>query len=806
MNAKTTLRISGMHCAACASGLESDLKQLPGIKQASVNIATEKAVVEYDPAFLSEKDLRKSVEKAGFQVVFNEVTLGLIGMHCATCALTIESALQATPGVVSAAVNLAGETARVVYNPEMVSTSWLKKTVEKAGFQAVVRGSAAADTEKLARDREARSLKIRVILSFILAIPTFILMLVSPFDMTVTNWVVLALATPVQFVIGAQFYVGAFKALRNRRAGMDTLIALGTSSAYFYSLLVVLGVLSGAVYFDSAALIISIILLGRWFEARAKGRTSQAIKKLIGLQAKTAGIILNGVETQVPVEDVAVDNIVVVRPGEKIPVDGVIIQGSASVDQSMLTGEALPVEKKVGDTIIGATLNINGFFQFRATKVGQDTALAQIVKLVENAQGSKAPIQRLADKVAAIFVPVVLAIAFLTFLSWYLALSLGWYQVNAGAFIFALTAFIAVLVIACPCALGLATPTAIMVGTGKGAQNGILFKSAEALELACRVKTVVFDKTGTLTQGQPVLTDVSPVAGISETQLLSLAAAVEKGSEHPLGLAIVQAAASQKLVLSTALTEFEAVSGQGLRAKLDSKDVLLGNRQFMQENAIDLSPLTNEIDQLEQQGKTVITVAEDGRFVGLLAVADTLKATSAQAVSRLQSLGLRVVMITGDNRRTAEAIAGQAGIKEILAEVLPQDKAAEIKKLQSGGLVAMVGDGINDAPALAQADVGIALGSGTDIALETGEIVLVKNDLNDVVKAIELSRYTLRKIKQNLFWAFIYNSLGIPIAAGVLYPLIGLQLNPVIAAAAMGFSSISVVSNSLWMNRYKMRS
>ena len=805
MTKQTTLRIKGMHCASCAAGIESDLKQLQGIKQAAVNIATEKAVVEYDPALLSDKDLQKTIEKAGFQVVFNEATLGLIGMHCASCALTIEKVLQETPGVVTATVNLARETASVIYNPELVTESLLKKTVERAGYQAVVRGSGAADSEKLARQKESRNLKIKVIVSFMLAVPIVVLMLRKSDDMMVTNWVVLGLATPVQFVIGAQFYVGAFKALLNRRAGMDTLIALGTSSAYFYSLLVVLGVLQGAVYFDSAALIISIILLGRWLEARAKGRTSEAIKKLIGLQAKTASIILNGAETQIPVEDVAVDNVVVVRPGEKIPVDGIIVEGSSSVDESMLTGESLPVEKKSGDPVIGATLNINGYFKFRAAKVGQDTALAQIVKLVETAQGSKAPIQRLADKVAGVFVPVVLIIAVLTFLGWYFALSLGWYSVHDEAFIFALTAFIAVLVIACPCALGLATPTAIMVGTGKGAQNGILFKNAEALELAYRVKTVVFDKTGTLTKGKPVVTEIVPANGFSEAELLSAAAAVERGSEHPLGMAIVQAAENRKITLDVNLDEFEAVSGRGIRAKLSGKEVLLGNRLYMQEKGIVIGTMANEIDRLEQQGKTVMSVGVDSRMAGLIAVADTLKETSGKAVSRLQSLGIRVVMITGDNRRTAEAIAGQVGIKEVLAEVLPQDKAAEIKKLQSSGVVAMVGDGINDAPALVQADVGIALGSGTDIAMETGDIILVKNDLNDVVKAIELSRYTIRKIKQNLFWAFIYNSLGIPIAAGVLYPLTGLQLNPVIAAAAMGFSSISVVSNSLLMNRYKMQ-
>jgi len=716
-----------MHCAACAAGLESDLKKLPGIQSAAVNIATEKAAVEYDPTVLSQRDLQKAVERAGFQAVL--------------------------PG--------------------------------------------ASDTEKLARQKESADLRLRVIISFTLAVPTFVLMVIPFPDMGIINWVALALATPVQFIIGAQFYSGAFKALRNGRASMDTLIALGTSAAYIYSLLVVLGVLEGKLYFDSAALIISIILLGRWLEARAKGHTSEAIKKLAGLQAKTAGIILNGVEIQIPVEEVAVDNIVVVRPGEKIAVDGLIVEGYSSLDESMLTGESLPVEKKVGDLVTGATLNINGYFKFRATRVGEDTALAQIIKLVEAAQGSKAPIQRLADKVAGVFVPVVLAIALLTFL--------GWYLLGAQSFIFALTAFIAVLVIACPCALGLATPAAIMVGTGKGAQNGILFKNAEALETACRVKTLVFDKTGTLTQGRPLVTDIVTAAGFAEAELLTVAAGVEKGSEHPLGKAILEEAHKRQLIIRASPEQFEAIAGRGIRAVLEGREVLLGNRNLMLENGLAVQALEKESDRLERQGKTVLWAASQRQPVGLIALADTLKESSGQAVSRLREMGIRVIMITGDNRRTAEAIGGQAGISEILAEVLPQDKAAEIKKLQAAGVVAMVGDGINDAPALAQADMGIAMGSGTDIALETGDIVLVKNDLRDVVKAIELSRYTLRKIKQNLFWAFIYNSLGIPIAAGVLYPFTALQLNPVIAAAAMGFSSISVLSNSLWMNRYKMQ-
>jgi P-type Cu+ transporter len=798
MAKQTTLKITGMHCASCAMSVEKALQSTAGVSRANVNLATEKATVEYDPALASEESLKKAIENSGFGVNIRTATLGLIGMHCATCAMTIEKALKETEGVLSASVNLAAETASIQYNPEVSGIPSLKKVVERAGFQAVSREADSGDTEKDARQHEARRLKFLVILSFALAIPTFILSMVSPFDMMTTDWIMLGLATPVQFYVGSQFYIGAFKALRNGRANMDSLIALGTSAAYLYSFLVLLNIFAGAVYFDSAALIISIILLGRWFEARAKGRTSEAIKKLIGLQPKTANVILNGQETQILIDEVEVGNIVVVRPGEKIPVDGVIIEGSSTVDESMLTGESIPVEKMKGDKVIGAAINKNGYFKFEAAKVGKDTALAQIIRLVEQAQGSKAPIQRLADTVAGIFVPTVMAIALVTFLIWFF--------LGGQTFIFALTAFIAVLVIACPCALGLATPTAIMVGTGKGAQNGILIKSAGALERTYRVTTIVFDKTGTLTKGKPAVTDVISTNGLAESAVLHLAASIEKGSEHPLASAVLEAAAKYPDTLSSP-QEFEAINGKGVVAKVDSKEVLLGNRMLMRDHSISIQSFEEKVSKLENEGKTVILLVVEKRLEGIIAVADTLKDQAIAAVSRLQKMGIRTVMITGDNQRTAKAIADKVGISSVLAEVLPEDKAEEIKKLQvDGQITAMVGDGINDAPALAQADIGIAMGGGTDIAMETGDIVLVRDDLRDVVEAIKLSRYTIRKIKQNLFWAFIYNSIGIPVAAGVLYPLIGLQLNPIIAAAAMGFSSISVVSNSLLMNRYKMGS
>jgi P-type Cu+ transporter len=790
----TTLRITGMHCASCAANTESALKGLKGVSKAAVNIATEKATVEFDPVIVDEQRLKKVVEDAGFGVALSEANLGILGMHCASCVKVLEDALNQTPGVFSAVVNLASESALIIYNPEVVTLGELKKVVIKAGYKAVDKGAGAVDQEKAAREKESRTLKLRVISSFALSIPTFILMLVSPFSMDVTHWILLGLTVPVQFIIGAPFYAGTFKALRNLRANMDTLIAVGTSAAFIYSLLVTLHIFSGEVYYDSAGLIISIILLGRWMEARAKGRTSESIKKLIGLQAKTATIILNGEEKQIPIDEVESGQIVVVKPGEKIPVDGVIVEGYSAVDESMLTGESLPAEKKAGDQVIGATLNKTGYFKFKATKVGAETALAQIIRLVETAQGSKAPIQRLADTIAGFFVPAVMGVALVTFLLWFF--------LGGQTFIFSLTCFIAVMVIACPCALGLATPTAIMVGTGKGAQNGILIKSAGALERAYKINTIVFDKTGTLTRGRPAVTDVLVFNEWSREAVLRLAAAVEKGSEHPLGTAIMEAAEKMEL---PAPQEFEAMSGLGVVARVEGKNILLGNRSLMQQNGLSMAASEGRISALELEGKTVILMTVDKEPAAIIAVADTLKEKATEAITQLQTIGIRTLMITGDNRRTAEAIAQKVGIKTVLAEVMPQDKAAEIRKLQeSGYIIAMVGDGINDAPALAQADIGMALGSGTDVAMETGDIVLVKDDLRDVVQAIKLSRYTIRKIRQNLFWAFIYNTIGIPIAAGVLYPLWGIQLNPIIAAAAMGFSSISVVTNSLLMTRYKM--
>jgi len=792
-----SMAITGMTCVTCAGTVEQALAALPGVVTASVNLASEKAAVEYDPQTIDVASLVRAVEDAGYGAVTDTVSLAIIGMHCATCALTIEDALKVADGVITADVNLAAEKATVHYNPEVTSVARLKRLVAEAGYQAISEDTQDQDVERQARERQARQLKYRVIFSFALAIPIFILSMFPPLTPAVNNWVLLALATPVQFFVGWQFYVGTYRALRNKRANMDTLIALGTSAAFTYSLLVMLlpEVFTGHVYFDTAAMIISIILLGRYFEARAKGKTSEAIKKLIGLQPRMARVIIDGDEQEVPIDDVAVNDIVVVRPGERIPVDGVVTEGSSAVDESMLTGESIPVEKQPGAQVVGATINKTGYFRFRATKVGKDTALAQIIRLVEQAQGSKAPIQRLADTVAGYFVPIVMGIAVITLLAWYF--------LGGQPFVFALTAFIAVLVIACPCALGLATPTAIMVGTGKGAQSGILFKSAAALERAYRVQTIVFDKTGTLTEGKPVVTDTITLDELASGEVLRLAAIAEKGSEHPLGEAIVEAARSDNQDLPDP-EGFQALSGRGILARVQGREVLLGNRGLMQEQGMATGPVEDNLTALENEGKTVMLVAVDNKLSGMIAVADTLKDSAGEAISRLHQMGVETVMITGDNQRTAGAVARRAGITQVLAEVLPEDKAREIQQLQAKGkLVAMVGDGINDAPALAQADIGIALGSGTDVAMETGDVVLVKNDLTDVVEAIRLSRYTLRKIKQNLFWAFFYNIIGIPIAAGVLYPLLGLLLSPIIAAAAMGFSSVSVVTNSLLMNRYR---
>lgn len=795
---RISLQITGMTCATCAGAVEQSLSQLPGVSRAQVNLASEKATVEYAPSQVTAKDLIQAVEDAGYSVAIGEAVFDITGMTCATCAQNVESALSSLDGVFSASVNLASEKAYVRYNPGEVTISGLKRAVRDAGYGAVEADGKAGDRERQARDREQRRLVLLLVMSFSLSIPVFVLSMVMPFGSRADNWLLLGLTTPVQILVGWRFYAGSYRALRNRRANMDVLVALGTTAAYLYSLLVTVmpGTFEGDVYFDTAALIISIVLLGRFLEARAKGRASEAIKRLMGLRPRTASVIVDGAETQVPVEDVEVGQLVLVRPGEKIPVDGTVIEGSSAVDESMLTGEPMPVDKKPGDEVVGATINRDGLLKFRASRVGRDTALSQIIRLVEQAQGSKAPIQRLADSVAAVFVPAVVSIALVTFLAWF--------GVIGKPFVFALEAAISVLVIACPCALGLATPTAIMVGTGKGAQNGILVKSAASLEQAHRLQTVAFDKTGTLTRGTPAVTDVVALAEAGRGDLLGLAASAEKGSEHPAGQAIV--AAARKEGQEPADPEsFQALGGRGVTARVHGREVLLGNRILMSENGVPLDLAEEKIAGLEDQGKTVMIMAIDRKPAGLMAVADTLRDEAAEAIREIHGMGLETVMITGDNRRTAEAIAGQIGIKRVLAQVLPDDKAREVRRLQEGGrLVAMVGDGINDAPALAQANVGMALGGGTDVAMESGEVVLVRNDLRDVAEAIRLSRYTIRKVKQNLFWAFAYNVVGIPIAAGLLYPWTGTLLNPAIAAAAMALSSVSVVTNSLLMNRYRV--
>jgi len=733
------------------------------------------------------------------------ITIPILGMHCASCAQKIESTLKKLDGIIKANVNFATEKATIEFDETLINENEINNAIEQLGYKVireVDHEAEAIDKEKEAKEKEIRTLKFLFIFSLLLSIPIFLIAM--PFEwlnieIPYKNIILLLLATPVQFIVGYRFYRGAFSALKAKTANMDTLIAIGTSAAYFYSLFVVFfpNILGNNTYFETSAIIITFIILGKWLEAVTKGKASEAIKKLIGLQPKTAIVIRNGKEIEIPIKDVVVGDIIVVKPGQKIPVDGIVIDGISSVDESMITGESIPVEKKKGDTVIGATINKHGSFKFKATKVGKDTVLNQIIKLVEEAQASKAPIQRLADKVSSYFVPAVIIIAILAFISWYFILG--------QSFIFSLSIFIAVLIIACPCALGLATPTAIMVGTGKGAENGILIKGAEALENAHKLTTIVFDKTGTLTEGKPIITDILAVDKLNKKEILKYAAISEKRSEHPLAEAIVNKAKEEKMKIPDA-EFFEAIPGYGIIAKYNKNEILFGNRNLMKKYKIKIETFEEKISNLENEGKTVMILAINKKVTGLVAVADTLKEFSKQAVQKLNKMGKEVIMITGDNKRTANAIARQLGIDYVLAEVLPKDKEKEISKLQKKGkIVAMVGDGINDAPALAKADIGIAIGAGTDVALETGQIVLVKNDLRDVVTAIDLSNYTIKKIKQNLFWAFFYNSIGIPIAAGLLYPFTGFLLNPVIAGIAMVFSSVSVVSNSLLIKRYNLK-
>jgi Cu+-exporting ATPase len=812
---KASIHITGMTCTTCAGTIEKGLAETPGVEQVEVNFASEKAAVEYDPSRVDLAKIKSTISQLGYGTATKKSVFPVSGMTCASCVARVEQALLSLPGVISANVNLASEKATVEYI-EGTAIADLRRAVQEAGYSLGSEAETLADVNTAAR-QEIRSLRNRLVLAVVLA-ATIMLLMWTPVFFTGNAYLLWALATPVQFWAGWRFYRGAWGALRHRTADMNTLIAVGTSAAYLYSMVAVLfpGIFTGGglepdLYFDTSATIIALILLGRFLEARARGQTSEAIKKLIGMQPKTALVIRNGEEKVIPVEEVQVGDLIMVRPGGRVAVDGIIRQGYSSIDESMITGESIAVEKKVGDEVIGATINKTGSFQFEATKVGKDTTLAQIIRLIEEAQGSKAPVQRLADVIASYFVPVVIGIAIVTFIAWY-------FVGPPPALTFAFLNFVAVLIIACPCALGLATPAAIVVGTGKGAEHGILIRSAEALEKSHQISTVLLDKTGTLTRGEPKVTDIVAVPSSYQDEVLRLAASAEHSSEHPLGQAIVKAASERKLELSTT-SEFKAIPGQGVEALVEGKKLVLGNLGLAKARGLSLNGLEAEAERLWQEGKTVMFLGMDSRAVGIIALADTIKPNAREAVAALHRLGIEVAMLTGDNRRTAEAIAREVGIDRVLAEVLPERKAQEVKKLQDEGkVVAMVGDGINDAPALAQADVGIAIGTGSDVAVETGDITLISGDLMAMVTAISLSKRTMRTIKQNLFWAFAYNTALIPVAAGVLYFAFGRTgvptglhfilgdygfLNPILAAAAMAFSSITVVFNSLRLRRFK---
>ena len=808
---RVDLPVRGMSCAGCAVNIQKNLRELEGVEKADVNFATSLATVIFDPRVVSPAEFASRIREIGYDVGTVTAEIPIEGIVCASCVQKIEKALLKVRGVVKAAVNLATGRARVEFLPSATSVAELRRTIESTGYKVleVPADVAGEDIERAARLKEYNTLRLRFISGIVLAIVILIGSMHHWFPWAprlLGNFYFLwLLTTPVQFLIGWPFLRGAWKSFRHRTADMNTLVAVGTLSAYLYSAAATMfpaffrrAGIAPAVYFDTSAFIIALILFGRLLEARAKGQTSEAIRKLAGLEPKTARVIREAAEMDIPIGEVLVGDLVLVRPGERIPVDGVVEDGRSTVDESMITGESMPVSKVPGDEVVGATLNKSGSFRFRTTKVGKDTALAQIIRLVREAQGSKAPIQRLADVIAGYFVPIVISIAVATFIIWF---DFG----PAPPLTFALLNFVAVLIIACPCALGLATPTAVMVGTGKGAENGILIKGGESLETVHRVDTILFDKTGTLTKGEPEVTDLITMPLFLEDELLRLAAAAEKGSEHPLGEAVLRKARERNIVIGET-QEFRAIEGHGVEATVEGKKVLLGNSRLMADRGIETGELQKKAEDLSGEGKTVMFAAVDGKLVGLLAVADTLKDSSVEAVAMLRRLALEVVMLTGDHRKTAEAIAIQAGISRVIPEVLPADKVREIKKLQEAGRrVAMVGDGINDAPALAQADIGIAIGTGTDIAMEASDITLIRDDLRAVASAIALSKKTMKVIKQNLFWAFFYNVVGIPVAAGVLYPFFGLLLNPIIASAAMAFSSVSVVSNSLRLRRFKLR-
>mgnify|MGYP001824264576 CR=1 FL=1 len=810
---QVSLPVTGMTCANCSLTVERNLKRMDGVAEAAVNLATEKATVTYDPAAVTEGQFLALIRDIGYDVPTAKAELPVTGMTCANCASTIERALGRLGGIVAASANYASERVSVEYLPGVVSLAAIQQAIRDAGYDVVVaaEGEAAEDVERAAREAEIRSQTRKFWVGVIFTLPLFLLSMGRDYGLLGAwayepwvNWLFLALATPVQFYVGGDYYIGGFKSLRAGSANMDVLVAMGSSAAYFYSLAVLLFPgLGGHVYFETSAMIITLIKLGKLLEARAKGRTSEAIKKLMGLRPKTARVIRDGDEIDVPVESVLLGDLVVIRPGERLPVDGIVVEGRSAVDESMLTGESLPVDKGPGDEVVGGTINKQGLLKFEATRVGAQTALAQIIRLVEEAQGSKAPIQRLADRISAVFVPVVIGVALLTFFAWLILGGVGFTE--------SMIYMVAVLVIACPCALGLATPTAIMVGTGKGAEHGILFKNSEALERAHEMWAVVLDKTGTITRGEPSVTDVvaegpdREARDVDRLSLLQLAASAELGSEHPIGKAIVLAAQQEGLELSGPEV-FEAVAGQGVAATVNGRQVLVGSERLLQSRGAVLNGLDAALARLEGEAKTAMLVAADGEALGIVAVADTVKEGSIEAIRRMEEMGLAVVMITGDNQRTAEAIGEQVGLQRVVARVLPGEKAIQVKSLQdeSASVVGMVGDGINDAPALAQADVGIAIGTGTDVAMAAADVTLMSGDLRGVPRAIGLSRATMRTIKQNLFWAFFYNIILIPLAAGVFYPWLGIRLHPVIAAGAMAFSSIFVVTNSLRLRRVKL--